>query len=210
MKKLMNTYLLAGLAMLSATANAAVITSVGAGTAVNTVTRQATFTGISGSLQNYTEGGVTVSVNEDWCCFNGVHYGAGGNSDYVTITTPDSIKFAGLELDLGTGFADGLHNVVWETLRDGTATGSGLIQIFASNGLANGFSVLGWADVNLFDTLRIGASPTSTGYNAFGQYQAIALDNVKIGSANAVPEPGTLAILAIGLVGLGLTRRTKT
>jgi hypothetical protein len=204
--------LLGVLAGFALSVQAAVITTVGAGSAVDTVFRQAQFTGISGSLLNYTEGGLIVSVDDTHCCFGNAHYGNGGNNSFVTITTPEGLNFGALEFDFGTGFASGLHSVVWETWRDGSMTGSGVLtNVFASTGLASGFTVLGWSDVNLFDELRVGAAPMSNGYTTFGQFQAIALDNVKIDltgpNAAPVPAPGVLLLLALGLLGVTLFRR---
>lgn len=211
MKKILSSAA-ALLLMASTHSFAGIITTTGNGSAATDVDRIATFDGISGSLLGYTEDGLSISVNDSNCCFTGVHYGSGGNNDFVTISTVDGLDFFGLELDFGTGFRDGLHNVVWETKRDGLTTGSGILNdIFASNGLRNGFSVLGWSDENLFDTLLIGAAPVNDGYNAFGQFQAIALDNVKVdfSAPISVPEPASIALLGLGLAGIGFSRKRK-
>ena len=159
-----------------------VTTTIGSGTAVSDVDRQATFAGfVSGShsLLNYTEDNLLISVNDNWCCFQGVHYGNGGNDSFVTIATTDGADVSGLEFDFGTGFGNGLMNVVWETLRDGTVTDSGVLtSVSATSGVNSSSVTLGWSDNSQrFDTLRVASSPTIT---AFGQYQAIALDNVRV------------------------------
>lgn len=198
-------------AMVSISASAAVITTAGSGSAVTNVFRQALFTGISGSLLNYTEGGLIVSTNNSQCCFSDTYYGAGGGNNFVTITTPESFNFAGLELDLGSGFFNvGPHNVVWQTYRDSGLTDSGVIT-GVNAGYPSTFSVLGWSDVNLFDTLLIGAAPTSTGYNTFGQFQAVALDNVKLdmNGRQSVPEPASIALFGLGMLGFAAARRRK-
>jgi hypothetical protein len=194
--------------------NAAVITTIGAGTAVATPDRTATFTGISGSLLGYTENGLLVSVNAVHSSFPDAHYGRGGNFSFVTIATTDGLDFRGLEFNLGTGFRVGgpQHNVVWETLRDGVTTGAGVLTgILPLFGVPTGSPVLGWFDTDLFDTLRVGAAPTSEGYDRFGEFQAIVLDNVSIdfAAASAVSEPGSLAVIAAALGALALSRRRK-
>lgn len=40
---------------------------------VNSPAHTATFTGISGSLLGYTEDGIVVSVDDNWCCYSDVH-----------------------------------------------------------------------------------------------------------------------------------------
>lgn len=193
-------------------AQAAVITTTGSGSAVTVTDRIATFNNISGALLGYTEDNLSISADDIWCCFPNVFYDNGGSLDFVTISTTDGADFFGLELDLGTGFGTGLHNVVWETKRDGNSTGSGILtNVFASNGPSNNPSVLGWSDINLFDTLLIGAAPTANGYNAFGQLQAIALDNVKIdfNGNTPIPEPTSIALLVLGLAGIGFSRKKK-
>lgn len=199
--------------LLTMTAQAGVMTSVGAGSAVESVLRQATFTGIKGSLANYAEGGLSITTDGKMCCFKDIFYTGGSRFTYTTITTPDSINFTGLEFDLGTGGVDQVLNVVWRTMRDGTVTGSGLFEAFATTGMARGANVVGWRDVAGFDTLHVGAGPKGS-YTELGQAQAIALDNVKIGQIAApvqpmpVPEPASLALLGLGIGLLALVRRT--
>ena len=198
----------------------AVVTTIGAGSAVTEADRTATFDGLLGvfaesqSLLGYAEDGLLVSVDDVQCCFPGVHYANGGTTSFVTISTTDGVDFFGLELDLGTGFADGLHNVVWETQRDGMPTDAGVLtNIFASTGLRREFSVLGWSDTDLFDTLLIGAAPASRGYSAFGQGQAIALDNVRVdfGHSESIPEPSSfLVLLGFGLAGIALSSKSNS
>ena len=96
--------------------------------------------------------------------------------------------------------------------KDGSTTDSGvLLDIFASKGLFNGFSTLGWSDVDLFDTLMIGAAPMGSTYDAFGGLQAIAIDNVRVDvDVSVVPVPAAVWLFGSGLLALvGIARRKK-
>ncbi len=200
------TWLLAtGLAILliSTSANAAVTLTFGAGSAVTIADRQATFDSITApgiDLSNYTEDSLKITVpNVSYVGFDPFndgsstmfHYGSSGGNNYVTITGTDSATFTGLELKIGDGFfaSNGSTLFAWATYLGGSLTGSGN-SILAPRG-----SVVGWSDPTGFDELRIGgASDTLASYN-LGDFQAIALDNVRvqIGTA-AVPEPLSFAV----------------
>ena len=88
-------------------------------------------------------------------------------------------------------------DVIFETYLNGGLTGSGTFT------RARG-TVIGFSDPSGFDELRIGAIGTSFSYTAFGQLQAIALDNLDV---QLVPEPSTALLLSAALLGLSAHRR---
>lgn len=215
--------LLVSLCGLAATAQAAVVTSTGSGTAVPTVSREATFDNLANNtpLVGYTESGVVASTPDYQCgaaFFPGTLYPCsvtpfgvlGGNYSYVTISTPELLPLTGVEADLFSGYSSSLglgpSNVVWETLRGNVVTGSGVItdlSIFWESGV-----VVGWSDVDTFDTLRFGVGVADYGYTAFGGYNVAVVDGVRVGIAS-VPEPSTLVLLALGLAACFVLRPAR-
>ena len=177
-------------------------------TTVLTATNTATFDGISGSLLNYTEDNIVVSVNDssnNGGSFAGTHYGDGGNNDGVTISRVDGGTISALDFLLGDGYSSDVFgsrntNLIWETFSGTTSTGFGTLS------LATGTTV-GWTDTSGFTSLRVASGGGNV--NSFGDFQAIALDNVRIGNATEVSEPASLGIMALGLTGLGFLRRRR-
>lgn len=205
--------------------DAAIISTLEAGKAVSSVDRTATFDDLGVTVSNllgYTEDSLLVSVNDVHSSFTGKHYGRGGNNEFVTISTIDGADFFGLELDLYTGYASGLHNVVWEARKDSRTIDSGILfDVFALRGSQSGnTTTLGFYDLNLFDTFLIGAGPSARIYDQFGEHQAISLDNVRIDFRNdkidfgndlsPVPIPAAVWLFGTALIGLvGISRRRK-
>ncbi|HTU99618.1 MAG TPA: PEP-CTERM sorting domain-containing protein [Luteitalea sp.] len=193
---------------IAANAHAAPMFSTGAGTAVTTVHRSATFDSLDSigiDLSAYEEGGLSVSAPDtSFIGFDalgngsttGFFYGDDGNDSFVTIKATDGATFEAIEFRLGDGYGAGKNSLLWETRLNGVKTGSGFVA-----DLATGVAV-GWKDSSGFDELLVAADQFFTASSTFGDFQAIALDDVSAQLAN-VPEPASLALVGVGLMTLG-------
>jgi type II secretory pathway pseudopilin PulG len=204
-------------------AQATIIATVGAGTAVTTVDRQATFDAVTTgvNLNGYTEDGLLISVDKtaftgfdptggaDPGAFSGgFHYPSSGANGGTLISTTDGAKILGVEFNVGTGYDQPTTYFAYEGFANGNPDGSGAFAITSG-------SVLGFRDPGGFDQLYIGAYENllqAQSANVVTDFQAVAIDNVKVqlNGVAASPEPGSLMLMglsAVGLIGYGWRRR---
>jgi hypothetical protein len=213
------TLVLAALALLLGgvgQARAGMILTFGTGSAVTSVDREATFDNVVTftNLNGYTEDKLLISVNNVAYTFfdptdgsglggfsGGFFYPNGGANGGTLITTTDGAKITGIEFNVGTGYGQTTTNFAWEAFKNGTPDGSGALAVTSG-------TVLGFSDASGFDKLYIGAYVslgTAQTANVVTDYQAAAIDNVKVQlqGVSPVPEPSTLTLLGIGAAGLG-------
>lgn len=198
--------------LLSYSVNATLITS-GSGAAVSNIDASANFEDVLALNSNpYSEDGLLfsrtgLSFNNNGCGYAGCtthtpfdgfsgNYMYGVGNGYFQIETSDSSVFYGLEFIVGTGLGSLDINLSWETFLNGVQTDAGSFNSSAG-------SVVGFTDNVGFDSLRLSQ-------NGFSSYGGTAFDSVKADLSVSVPEPTSIAILGLGLVVIGFSRKKKT
>lgn len=172
------------------------------------------FTGGSGP---YVEDGVSVNqVNGDagndiWVTYStgGQHQGNyswypnGGDTGYTEIMRSGGLDFGSVGMLIGSGFGTA-SNVFYELLDNGVAVLAGSFVPSYSSYL--GFSGGGFDTIRLSDCSGCDVGTTKV---TDGHFQALSVDSIELTRGGTVPEPGSLALLAAGLLGFGWQRRTS-
>jgi len=188
-------------------AGAATIQTVGAGSAVTSIDRAATFDSITNSgiaLSDYVEGQLFVGANADsllgydpfggangsdlyFYCLDSGSFGGGADA-WVTIKTSDSKRIFGVEFLYGNSWTGGTpwgnNNawVTWETLRGSTIVSSNQI---GPNPMLSVGTIVGFYDPAGFDQLLVKCNAPN---QADPNLQALALDNLHVQLTTNLPS----------------------
>jgi len=167
------------------------------------------FTGGSGP---YIEDLISVSqINGDagndiwvasnfWTGFEGNYgwYPNGGGTGYTLIELASGSEFNNIGFNYGSG--GGASNILFELFNDGA------LVLQGNESLLSTLNYLGFSGGG-FDEIRIRDNYSSS--NFYSGAQTLAIDSIKIGASVDVPEPSTLAIFALGMIGLASRRFKK-
>lgn len=127
-------------------------------------------------------------------------YPNGGDSGYTSLSLTGGLNFGDVGFLIGSG--NGGHSwAYFELWDDGTLVQAGSVAH------ASGFHYLGFEGGG-FDTilLRDGIAGLSV---KDGTHNALAIDAIEVRASQQVPEPASMALVALGLAGLGIMRRKR-
>ncbi len=216
-----NRFILVSLALLGlsvSSANAVVVQSMGAGSAVTSLDASADFENPASLIDNpYVENGLSfsrtgLSFNNNGCGFAGcpAHfatpfggtnymYGVGPSSSYFEMSTTGTNIFQGLEFISSTGGSiSDPFDVEWTAFLGGSQVGNGALSSVADG------TILGFASTSGFDTLQYTVLLGSSRTPAFDAVRAMYT------SPSAVPIPAAVWLFGTALIGfVGMSRRRK-
>ena len=191
-------------------ADAAFVTSAAAFDAANPGLTLITFEGITGGVATYDASmtpGATITSPAPLVVDSSV---CGAASDHFANNT-----FGG---SATIAFAPQVNAIGFNIALDGGLCGSGVVDGTATVSLFSGATLL---DTQTFTTASLTSFSTFAGWSGFGLLDKLSivvnsnndllnLDNLRYGiAAQAVPEPGTLALVGLSLAGLAASRRRK-
>lgn len=196
-------------------AQAQVIQTFGAGSAINNIHASAFFESQNALTDNpYVENGLEFSrtnlnFNNNTCGYAGCKFVPGlshfsgnymyaGGTGYFTMRAPTGKQFAGLEFLLGNGWVDGgTWSVEWSAFLNGVEVGAGTVDEFTFK------DIIGFSRTGGFDELRYTDLNNSKGA-AFDDVYAEYTSNVAV-----VPEPSSWMMMCAGLLFVGAMMRRR-
>ena len=131
--------------------------------------------------------------------------GAGFLGNPSTVIGPNTFQD---NLDVMFMVAGGANAIGLDILNVLGFSGDLIIDVFGTGGLIASTTLTFTGGDTQFWGILADEAITQVLFNDMGNGFGELIDNVAFGSVS-VPEPGTLALLGLGLIGMGLTRRRK-
>ncbi len=200
MKKLFRIVTAGSIFAISSMANATLINfeDVAVGSGVNSIVSSVTSNGFSFT----TSLAHMHLVNDVFTTWNGTTWLGNDRTVPMTMTPIAGGTFSLNQLDIGEFFVSSAENVSIQGIG-----GSNPLLNLTTDGIADGSGI-----ANDFETIVFGSNwsnltaVTFTNSSGSGPF---SLDNIVVNGSFSVPEPASIALLGLGLVGIGFSRKKK-
>ena len=162
--------------------------------------------------------GVAVDFNHQylgyvgWDAFNTGHQGGffyepGGFNDPIQVNMVSGATMFGASFQAANGWGQSIINITIAEYNQSSLVG--IFSIVQPTGNFVTFTdASGFTAIDIYATYS--AVGTATLANLANVQESLAMDNLAIQtSSSSVPEPASIALLALALVGLGMGRRKK-
>jgi len=162
------------------------------------------FTSLSASGFNFTTGHSHIcNPTRTDLAFNGTDWFAHDSNSTITMTEASNSLFDFNGFDLAEIFINQSSLTLTVT---GFLSGGGTVsQLYTTDGINDGGGAL--ADFQTFSLNSSFSNLTSVTFSGALNY---GLDNLIVNESVPVPEPTSLALLALGLAGIGYARKKKS
>jgi hypothetical protein len=204
---------IAPLLLLAAHAANAVVITFDSATDMGIVDTATHFDGFSFCSDHYHFN--TPRSGEAWNGTSFIGEEGGGRGGAITMNAIDGSTFSLFSFDAseflpGYGLDTDFPNANFIDVQGLLADGGSVIMRLTLDGIADGrWGADDFQSFTLDDRFTNLLSVTFQGLALDGREGGLALDNISVGASTSVPEPGSLSIMALGLLGAGFAGRRK-